>query len=87
MAYLLVYGGGNEQTVIEGKINSIILYAQKRLKLLGGEVPDPELLPILQGYIKSLGGENPCNEDFYNPPEWVTELENEFGIKPNRGIK
>jgi len=81
MAYLLVYGGVNEQVVVEGRISSAMLYAQKRLNLLGGETPNAELLPVLQGYIKSLGGERASNEQFENPPDWVVELEKEYGIK------
>jgi hypothetical protein len=73
LAWLYVYGGGNEQ-VIEGRLNAAIQYAQKRLNLLGGEIPDLELLPILQGYIKSIA-------DYHNPPEWVNELEAEYKIK------
>jgi hypothetical protein len=76
LAWLYIYGGGNEQ-VIEGKLNTAILYSQKRLNLLGGEMPDLELLPILQDYIKSIA-------NYYNPPEWVNELEAEYKIEAHR---
>jgi len=77
LAWLYVYGGGNEQ-VIEGKLNAAIIYAQKRLNILGGETPDAELMPVLTEYVRSIA-------DFKNPPEWVDRLEKEYGLKPRRG--
>jgi hypothetical protein len=77
LAWLLVYGGENEQ-VLDGRFSSAVFYAQGRLNLRGGEAPNTELVPVLQSYIKSV-------EDYDNPPEWVIELEKEFGIKPHRG--
>jgi hypothetical protein len=81
LAWLYVYGGGNEQ-VLNHHISDMIFYAQGRLNLLGGETPDVGLLPVLQGYVKSLTDGN-----YNNPPEWVIELEKEYGIKPQRKNK
>jgi hypothetical protein len=78
LAWLYVCGGENEQTVLDSRLSNALLYAQKRLNLLGGEIPDVELLPVLRGYIQSI-------TDYMNPPEWVLELEKEYGIKPHRG--
>jgi hypothetical protein len=79
LAWLYVYGGGNEQ-VLNPRVSDMIFYAQGRLNLLDGETPkNVDLLPVLQGYIKSLPDEN-----YNNPPEWVIELEKEYGIKPYR---
>jgi hypothetical protein len=78
LAWLHVCGGTNEQTVFDIRLSNALLYAQKRLNLLGGETPDAELVPVLQGYIKSI-------TDYKNPPEWVLELEKEYRIKPRRG--
>jgi hypothetical protein len=77
LAWLYVYGGGNEQ-VLDSRVSGAIFYAQGRLNLLGGETPNVDLLPVLQGYIKGI-------TDYNNPPEWVIELEKEYGIKPYRG--
>jgi hypothetical protein len=74
LAWLYVYGGNNEQVVFDGRLNNAIFYAQHRLNLFGGELPDAELVSVLQEYIKSV-------EDYSNPPEWVADLEKEFGIK------
>jgi hypothetical protein len=78
LAWLHVCGGTNEQTVLDSRLSNALLYAQNRLNLLGGEIPDAELLPVLMGYIRSI-------IDYKNPPEWVLELEKEYGIKPHRG--
>jgi hypothetical protein len=93
LAWLYVYGGGNEQ-VLDSRVSNAIFYAQGRLNLLGGETPDADLLPVLQGYIKDITGDNPLdflgnpkNDKYDNPPEWVVSLEKEFGIKPYRGSK
>jgi hypothetical protein len=77
LAYLYVYGGENEQTVFNERLRNALFYAQRRLNLMGGERPDAELLPVLQGYIKSV-------DDYDGPPEWAIELEKEYGIKPHR---
>jgi hypothetical protein len=78
LAWLYVYGGANEQPVFDVGLHSAMLYAQKRLNIEGAERPDHELVPVLQGYIKSI-------TEYKNPPEWVLELEKEYGIKTYRG--
>ena len=85
LAYLYIYGGENEQMTTDNRISSAMFYAQKRLNILGGRVPDLELLPVLQNYIKSAADKHGVPYD--EPPEWVIELEKEFGIKPHRSKK
>jgi hypothetical protein len=87
LAWLYVYGGGNEQ-VIEGKLSGHIMYAQARLNIDGGEIPDGELLPVLKHYINDITGadkngfyHDTKNKKYRSPPEWVIELENEYGIE------
>jgi hypothetical protein len=77
LAWLHTCGGNNEQAVFDGRLNNALMYAQHRLNLLGGEIPDAELLEDLQAYISTVG-------DHKNPPEWVRELEKEYGIKAHR---
>jgi hypothetical protein len=78
LAWLYVYGGGQEQ-VIDGKLSGHILYAQGRLNILGGGKPG-ELAGVMKEYIASV-------TDYHEPPAWVLELEHEYGIKPHRGKK
>jgi hypothetical protein len=80
LAWAYVYGGGHEATVMNVTFSEAILAAQRKLNILGGEVPDQKLAPIMLNYIKSV-------TDFNNPPEWVTELEKEYGIKSYRSKK
>jgi hypothetical protein len=54
LAYTYVMGGGNEAVVYNVKMNTDIKIAQDRLNLHGGEVPNQELLPLLQQRIKEL---------------------------------
>jgi hypothetical protein len=76
LAWLYVYGGGNEQ-VIEGKLNGHIMYAQARLNINSGEIPDIEPVGVMKDYIKSI-------TNYHNPPEWVNELESEYNIRKQR---
>ena len=85
LAYLYVYGGENEQMTTDSRISSAMFYAQKRLNIFSGEVMDLELMPVLQDYIKSAANKHGVPYD--EPPEWVIELEKEFGIKPHRSKK
>jgi hypothetical protein len=81
LAWLYVYGAAHEN-VIYGRLSGAVFYAQGRLNLFGGEIPNAELLPILRGYIKDI---DTTDIDKHNdPPEWVVSLEQEFGLKPHR---
>jgi hypothetical protein len=85
LAWLLIYGGANEQVVFDSKVTSAIFYAQARLNLFGGERVNIDLLPVLQNYIKSIA--NKFGVPYDNVPEWVIELEKEYSIKPHRSNK
>jgi hypothetical protein len=74
LAWLYLYGGENEAVVVNDRQRNLFTQAQRRLNLFGGEIPNMELVPVLQGYIKSV-------EDYSNLPEWVIDLEKEFGLK------
>jgi hypothetical protein len=80
LAWLNVYGGNTEDVNLNIKLRTDIFEAQKRLNLYGGELPNAELLPKLQDFIKSLS-------DYNNPPEWVKELEKKYGLHFADGLK
>jgi hypothetical protein len=90
LAYLYTYGGGNESVVFNDRLRTDIFEAQKRLNLNpidGTPVPNAELLPVLQDYIKSITNANEYefwlgNREYETPPEWVIELEKRYNIKP-----
>ena len=86
LAWLYIYGGGREETVFNDKMSNDIFYAQRRVLNIwldavgidnGSHIPDCELVPILQDYVKSVS-------DFNNPPEWVVEFEKEYGLTARR---
>jgi hypothetical protein len=77
LAWLYVYGGGNEQVVLDKVLNTNIMEAQRRLNIYGGDIPDLKLLGELQKYILSI-------TDLNQPPGWVSELEERYRIKSYR---
>jgi hypothetical protein len=88
LAWLYIYGGWNEATVVNTRLNWDIRYAQKRLNIFGGEQLNLELIPVLQKYIKEITGEN--EHDYWltaqdkrnnNRPDWVRELEKKYKLK------
>lgn len=80
LAWASVYGGGHEAVVMNGALSASVLTAQKRLNILGGEVPNMKLVPVMLNYIESV-------KDFDNPPDWVLSLEKEYSIKAYRNKK
>ena len=84
LAWLYVYGGGNEE-VTQGKVRTLLLYAQKRANLMGGEVPDIEMVKKIQDYYRSLVPDHPYSEISKNlykdPPQWVIDFENRYNLK------
>lgn len=66
LAILYVLGGGREEFTHHNKLLVYINYAQKRLNILGREIPNWELIPELQKYIKELTPDGIQNE--WSPP-------------------
>ena len=90
LAWVYVYGGGHEQVVLDERLCNAILYAQQRLNINGGEVPNLELLPVLQGYIKSIEERavtHKYTKSYDDPPDWVLALEKRWNIKAYRSKK
>lgn len=76
LAWVYVFGGGDETVVKNEKLYSEICYAQKRLNIQGSEVCNAELLPVLKQRIKECG-------DWSKPlyPDWIKEIDNRYEIK------
>jgi hypothetical protein len=77
LAWLYVFGGGQENTVFDYRLNTDINTAQKRLNIFGGEMPNAELIPMLKQKVQkaqnTLKGEQ--------TPEWLTALCEKYKIK------
>lgn len=81
LAWLYVFGGGDERVTHDYKVNTDIRVAQKRLRLEGGKTPNAELLPMLQFYIKQVEPYLTAPTDEFVQPEWVNEISKYYGLK------
>jgi len=80
LAWTYLYG--SEECIYNLKFSGAIMAAQKRLNIFGGETPAISTVETLQKYIKSVSATaDPLDPSLEHPPEWVYELEKEFGIK------
>ena len=77
MAWLYVYGGGQEITTSGGKLTAHILYAQKTLRIDGASVLPVETISGIKKYIAE------CYQK--ENPEWLKNLCMEYGINANKG--
>lgn len=68
------YVCGSELCVLHGGLNAGIAIASQKLNIKGGEMPNPELVPKLQGYIKQLE-----KEATYTP--WLKDIYHRYQIK------
>ena len=77
MAWLYVYGGGQEIATAGGKLTAHILYAQKRLRIDGAEIMSPEIISGIKERIAEC----------YQPetPEWLKAMCAEYGINAKKG--
>ena len=81
LAWLLLLGGGVENTVFDSRLNAELNEAQRRLNAYGGERADVLLIPLLIDYKNEL-------ERYLNgltpKPEWVKQIENKYNLRPYR---
>ena len=72
LAWLFVYGGGNESVVLDNKLFVDIMIAQTRLNIKGGERPVIELVLVMNHYVKEIGEKK---------SDWIADIENKYGVK------
>lgn len=78
LAITYIFAGGRSEFVLNHKLQTDICYAQKRLRILGGEIPDPELTSTLRHYICELA---PCGiVGEWLKPEWAIELMSRYDL-------
>lgn len=78
LTILYVFGGSREEFTHHSKFLADIDYAQKRLNISGGEIPDQELVPELQQYIHELTPDGIQGE--WKKPQWALALMNRYDI-------
>jgi hypothetical protein len=72
-----VYSCDSEMATRNFILNEHIKYAQKRLNLYGGEIPNKELLPMLQKYVKEIDAFKKGTLNVQ--PIWITEICKYYG--------
>ena len=71
LAWLLVYGGGNESVVQSNMLFVDIITAQTRLNIKGGEMPDSELFLVMKKYVDEIK---------LKEVMWIEEIESKYNI-------
>src|SRR5574344_413486 len=75
LAWLYMFGAETEMVVYNVALKTDIQEAQKRLNVLGGEVPNNGLCKKMREDRKD------CGEDFRpRRPKWVDEIGSKYGI-------
>jgi len=67
MAFIYVYGGENSIFTQHEALLAGAGIAQQKLHIMGGEVPDPEGVILIQKYIKEL-------EEHKDSTDWLHEI-------------
>ena len=78
LAWVYCFGGYTEESTHNVKLNSHILYAQKKLNAFGSEKVDFENVLLIKKNVNEL------NEYIKNQelkPNWLEEIEKEYKIK------
>lgn len=79
LAWLYAYGGGTEAVTLNFVLNEDIKYAQKRLNIIGGDIPNTELLPLLQKYMREIDAFK--SGAAKKQPAWVKEICKYYRLK------
>lgn len=75
LAYVYVMGGGNEAVVYHKSMNADIHIAQQKANLYGGSIPNLEMIPLINKYIKEL-------EKSMDSCPWLSEIFNKYKFIP-----
>lgn len=75
LAYVYVRGGGNEAVVYNEALNAGIAIAQRKMRILGGEVPDRRALATIPVYIREL-------EKKGDDTPWLKEIYERYRLRP-----
>ncbi len=74
LAYTLCFGGANEAVVQNAKLHFAIRACAELLNIKGGEIPNPNLMPVLQQRINELGQGG-------SRVEWLKEITDRYDLK------
>lgn len=68
LAYVYVFGGGNESVVYNEGMNAGIAIAQQKFHIKGGEIPQANSIPVIRAFIHELerkGDDTPWLSEIY----------------------
>jgi hypothetical protein len=77
LAWLYVFGDDEEKVVSNHYLRESLFYAQRRLNLLGGEIPNAELMLICQSYVKEA---QEARDGKIDMPDWVISIEKRYRL-------
>lgn len=78
LAWLYVYGGGNEAVVYNEGLKAGIAIAQQKFNIKGGEKPKRISIHLIKTYISQL-------ERRGEKCEWLNEIYQRYNLKPIKG--
>lgn len=79
LAILYVHGGQNEAFVTHPRLTRDIFTAQDVLNIHGGQVPNPEGMRLMQGYIREL--ESYVKAKSNTAPLWADEMMRRYNVE------
>lgn len=80
LAYVYVMGGGNEAVTLHEGLNAGINIAQEKANIKGGEIPDRNMMLLIQQRIREL-------EETMDDTEWLTEIFTRYNLDPKKAPK
>jgi len=78
LAWLLVYGGAYSAVTLNPSLALLFTYAGNRLNLKPNKIPNAELLPLLQKYIREAENHEK------KPQQWIEDFEKRYRVKSLR---
>lgn len=78
LAILYLFGGERSEFTRHDRLTTDLRYAQRRLRLLGGETPDGALTPVLRRYVSELAPQGLAAEPVKTP--WAAELMKRYEV-------
>ena len=74
LAWLYVYGGGNEEVVYNRGLVAGIAIAQQKFNIKGGKIPKKISIPLIRTYVRQL-------ERYGSKTRWLDEIYQRYNIK------
>lgn len=80
LALAYVFGGANEQWVMDGRLRAATLYAQRMLRVEGGEMPEADDIRILKRRVSECAPNGILRPPANPLPAWAIEMAAKYGV-------